>query len=30
MDTICGNGHAFKGYEIQEKPPGIAQGATQD
>ena len=26
----CGNGHAFKGYEIQKKPPGIAQGATQD
>ena len=19
----CGNGHAFKGYEIQEKPPGL-------
>ena len=19
----CGNGHAFKGYEIQEKPPGV-------
>ena len=25
-----GNKHAFKGKEIQEKPPGVAQDATQD
>ena len=26
----CCDGHAFRGYEIQEKPPGVAQSVTQD